>query len=117
MEKEKFEYLSYNCLSRKPLYYGVPFLLGLLFFVFIVFSSLLAVAMSSKVIGVIPVFLAGGLFGIKLICENDSLAFEKLKWSVKGIILRVKTRSFNIEISPKIISDKKRMERINDFFK
>jgi type IV secretion system protein VirB3 len=117
MNNDENEYLSYNVLARKALYRGVPFMLGLIIFILIILSSFLALALSSKLLIIIPASLILLLFVIKVISENDSLAVDKLKWSIKGLILRIKQRSFILNISPKLTSDKKRTERISDFFK
>ncbi|WP_050799218.1 hypothetical protein [Vibrio ichthyoenteri] len=117
MEKEQDEYLSYNMLARKPLVGGVPLMLGLLMLILIVFTTFIAVFLGSILFATIPFSLAISLFVIKFLCEDDSRAVDKIKWTMKGLALRLVHHSMTIQVSPQLTSKKKRSERINDFFK
>lgn len=117
MSKEPDVYLSYNMLARKPLVGGVPLMLGLAMLIAIVITVFIAVLAESILLATIPFVLLISLFVIKFLCEDDSRAVDKMKWTVKGVLLRLQHQSMVINISPQLTSSKKRSERINDFYK
>ncbi|MCD9492627.1 hypothetical protein GLP30_17110 [Photobacterium phosphoreum] len=116
MQKETTPYLSYNALARKSLVWGVPLLLGLALLALIIITTFISVWIGSLLFATIPLSLIMLIFAIKFISETDSMAVDKTKWFLKGLMIRVKYRSLHLIITSRTNSDNKK-ERINDFFK
>lgn len=117
MNNNDNEYLSYNALARKSLVWGVPLILGIVLLAAIIVSVFLA-ALVSSLFSIITLALIGLIFFIKFKSESDSMAIDKVKWIIKGGILRLKHFSFKrLDIKSGIDNQNRKKERINDFFK
>ncbi|ARR51915.1 hypothetical protein ETN89_19920 (plasmid) [Photobacterium damselae subsp. damselae] len=114
---EKNTYVTYNALARKSLVWGVPLILGIILLASIILSLFLAVLVSSLFF-VVTFLLVAFVFFIKFTSESDSMAFDKVKWTVKGGVLRLKHLSYKrLDAKCGIDNPKRKKERINDFFK
>ncbi|WHP52923.1 MULTISPECIES: VirB3 family type IV secretion system protein [Vibrio harveyi group] len=117
-ENEKTEYATYNSLTRKALVGGVPLMI-LVGFSFAIIISLVvgfSILPTSGAL-VVPIILCVCLFGIKVMCEENSNAMDNVSWVIKGALLRLKSKSIVCSISPQADSDAKRKVKINEFFK
>ncbi|EPN0316290.1 VirB3 family type IV secretion system protein [Vibrio vulnificus] len=116
--QEKKEYASYNSLTRKALVFGVPLLILVGFLFAIVVSFVLGIAfLPTSWAFVVPAILAGCLFIIKMMCEQNSNAMDNMVWVIRGLLLRFKSQSVVFSVSPYADSESKRKVKINEFFK
>lgn len=116
IEHEDDEYLSYNGLSRKALFIGIPLIPFFIFFFLMVLTGYFGV----QKFGVGKGLIAPFLFSIPLIymrikCANDSTALDKIYWEFKGLLLRLKTGRLTLSILATI--NKTNRFTVNDFFK
>ncbi|GIU48876.1 hypothetical protein TUM4438_31250 [Shewanella sairae] len=112
-------YASYNMLARKPLMFGVPLLtlIAIAFGVVVSTGAGMLFLESIPLILITPITLICILFGLRILCENDSRAMDNLAWVVKGFALRLKVKSTVCSISPQLDAPELKKEKIHDFFK
>lgn len=116
MQKENDNYLSYNSLARKASFYGIPIKLFVLLLIIFVLFFLIGLYLKSKIPFIVSGLVVAIMMFIKMINENDSRAIYRLKYKVKGAVIKFQY-GWNTTIVSMINSKKRQMEKVSDFFK
>ena len=116
--QDKQEYASYNVLARKPLMFGVPPIITFLILLVLIVASFFAGIVLFGAAGLIaPLFFVALLFGIRLVCMDDSRAMESVMWNVRGALSRVLCQSSVVSFTSTNDTSKKRKDHVRQFFK
>ena len=117
MDKAETQYASYNVLSRKALIFGVPILLlvSILCAALVTgFSALFIWGMKGMLV---PVLFAFALLGVRIQCQDDSRAMDRLRWNAKSGLSRLRCQSTITSFTHLNVSPMKRKQDVKDFFK
>lgn len=118
MNEEKSQYLSYGGLGRVPLMWGIPLFPFLIFSFLTVASAVAGFMVLGFLFGLIlPTFFSLCLFAMRLICEDDDRAIERLTWKLKGAAIFVKNGRKLIAVGSDFISTAERKRNAYRFFK
>lgn len=115
--QEKQEYLSYNVLARKALMFGVPVITFLILLFLIVASFFAGIVLFGAAGLIAPLFLTALLFGIRLVCMDDSRAMESVMWNVRGALSRLRCQSSVVSFTSTNDTPTKRKDHVRQFIK
>jgi len=117
MNTEKTQYASYNVLNRKALIAGIPIIT--LVILLCVALALAAIGMKLfGIVGLMPSMLVlFVLFVIRVLCQDDSRALDRIAWSLKATWYRFKCRSTITSFTSVCSSTTKRKQNAREFFK
>ena len=111
------QYASYNVLARRPLMFGLPIIPLLILLIAMVASFFAGIFWLGLVGLVFPVFFAGVLFTLRLMCMEDSRAIESLKWDFRGGLSRLLCRSSIVSLSSTNDTQQRRKAYVSQFLK
>lgn len=114
---EKFS--SFNGFSRPALAFGVPIVFFSICIVVMLISFFLGIILAGILYAcIIPLIIAGLLFYIRLITEQNINALELLQLNLKSIIFRLKyaKNMSSISLGTSAYSFKERKENVKNFF-
>lgn len=114
--QEEIKYLTYNGMSRKPTFWGIPLIPFITLFFPLIMSLLIGIRIFGLIKGlIIPLILASILIFIKIKCTNDSNALVRLFWVYRGIIYRFFSGSIIVSFS--CANKKINRKKLNEFFR
>ncbi len=111
------EYASYNVLARRPLMLGVPIIPLLVLLMLMAASFFAGIYWLGRAGLVFPLFFAGVLFAVRLMCMENSRAIESLKWDSKGALSRLRCQSSVVSLSSTDDTQKRRKAYVSQFLK
>lgn len=118
MKKEGLDkYQSFNSLAREPLMLGVPVIVLLLCGSGILITGFVGL-MALGVKGLIfPLIIVAFLIYLRIKTEEDSRAIEDIKWDIKGLFYRIKSRSRIVSFSSLDETPIRRKKDVAEWFK
>jgi type IV secretion system protein VirB3 len=119
MESEKLEkFATYNGLARVALMYGIPIIPLISLCIAALFTGVIGIMLVGVIKGlVLPIICMAMLFGIRVMCLDDSRAIEALTWDIKGALTRVICRSTVTSYTSINETKSKRKDVIREFYK
>jgi type IV secretory pathway VirB3-like protein len=117
MDAEKDNYASYNVLNRKALIFGIP----IITLVILLCVALAFAAIGMKMFGIVglmpSMIVLFVLFIIRVLCQDDSRALDRICWNIKSAWYRFRCRSTITSFTSVCSSTTKRKQNAREFFK
>lgn len=99
-KEEEPTFASFKGLGYVSMVKGVPLWPLLIFFALGLFGTFFLWLLIGLVALLWAFFCAGALMALKIMCETDNKAMERVEWMLKGQLLRFKKSSMVLTVSP-----------------